>query len=119
MKPTVLVTAATFAAGAFLCAAAASASDVTVAVTAGGFAPASATIAAGEKVRFVSGDAKPHQLSKASGPDNSGDLLPDVLDARGKRAIVRLGSEGTYTYVDRIGGRTFRVTVTPAAISKR
>lgn len=115
--PVILVAAATLTASAML-AAPASARDLTIIVSASGFTPAAGTIDAGDRVRFVSGDAKPHQISKTGGPDG-GQTLPDVLDARGKLCIIRISAEGTYTYVDRLGGGTFRVVVKPSALSKR
>ncbi len=110
MKVPVILAAAPFAA----LAAPAIARDQTVAVSAKGFSPASATIALGNHISFVVRDNVPHQITKSSGPD-SGERKPTVLERYNSTDQVMFTEPGTYTYVDRLHPSTppFRLIVRP------
>jgi plastocyanin len=86
--------------------------EAVVYLTAAGFAPASATIAVGDRVRFTVRDHKAHQLAKTSGPD-SGAVAPNVLEGQGNSVTLAPIEVGTYTYADRLNPRKpeFRLTV--------
>jgi plastocyanin len=111
--PSILVSALVFAVAVVAAAPGASASrEAVVYLTPAGFSPGSASIAAGDRVRFTVRDHKAHQLAKTGGP-NSGDVAPNVLEGQGRSITLAPVEPGVYTYVDRLNPAKpeFRLTL--------
>jgi plastocyanin len=93
-------------------ASAAGAKTVTVSITANGYVPNAATIAAGDTVQFTNSDKVAHQVTFKTVTGVACSPNPLVLTPA-QTGTCTFGSPGTFTYSDpNVNGNTFRGTIT-------